>query len=526
MAHNWEDKLKSASIIAGAGFIVTYLILAVIRMNYPFELEWIEGAIVDSCRWILAGNQLYVAPSIDFVPLNYPPLYFYVSALVMKLIGEGFLAPRLVSIISSIGCMLLIYGMVKRETKNTTAAFLAAAFFAAAYKLCETWYDIAKSDSFHLFLMLAAVYTVRIFKNHWKAIMPSIFLCLAFHTKQSTIFLIAAIAVYFLFYERRFFISYIISIIVLLSGTFLYLYQISDGWYYYYVYMIPQNHLRSDSNYIFFWTKYFLPYLSPILILLIAYSVLRRRVSQIDLQLNTPFYLIVAVGMLLASYLIMLHNVAWANNLMPSIAVVSVLAMICFHDLLKAAHAKSRYLARILWLIILLQFSLFIYLPNQQAPTCEDEQAGYMLLNIIDDIEGDVLVREHGYYSAMVGKPTFAQRMAVLDVMKNEELEFKGIKPADLLRESIVNSIRAKRFGGIITDALHGDPYDHRMITKYYSMLSGESTRQHISGKLSDGGTRQHDNYDSDEGIYESDISFYPITGYQTRPEYVYIKSK
>ncbi len=516
MDHNWENRLRIVSIIAGAGFIVTYLILAVIRMNYPFELEWIEGAIVDSCRWILSGNQLYVAPSIDFVPLNYPPLFFYVSALAMKLIGEGFLAPRLVSILSSIGCMLLIFGMVKRETKNTTAAFLAAAFFAAAYKLCETWYDIAKSDSFHLLLMLASVYTVRIFKNHWKAIIPSFFLCLAFHTKQSTIFLIAFIALYFFIYERRVFISYIISILVLLAGTFLYLYQISSGWYYYYVYMIPQNHLRSDSNYIFFWTEYFLPYLSPMLILLITYFVLRKRVSQIDLRLNTPFYSIVAVGMLLSSYLIMLHNVAWANNLMPSIAAVAVLAMICFSDLLKAAHTKSRFLVRILWLIILLQFSLFIYLPNQQAPTCEDEQAGYNLLNIIDNIEGDVLVREHSYYSAMVGKPTFAQRMAVLDVMKNKDLEFNGSKPADLLRERIVSSIRARRFGGIITDALHGDPYDHQMISKYYDfrgMLSGEDARQ-------------HNNYDSHEGIFKSDVAFYPITGYQTRPEYVYIRSR
>ncbi|MBD3234120.1 MAG: hypothetical protein GF315_10405, partial [candidate division Zixibacteria bacterium] len=60
MDHNWENRLRIVTIVIGAGFIVSYLILAVIRMNYPFELEWIEGAIVDSCRWILSGNQLYV----------------------------------------------------------------------------------------------------------------------------------------------------------------------------------------------------------------------------------------------------------------------------------------------------------------------------------------------------------------------------------------------------------------------------------------------------------------------------------
>ena len=44
---------------------------------------------------LLAGKALYVPPSIDFVPLIYPPLFFYASALIAKIIGLGFGALRL-----------------------------------------------------------------------------------------------------------------------------------------------------------------------------------------------------------------------------------------------------------------------------------------------------------------------------------------------------------------------------------------------------------------------------------------------
>jgi 4-amino-4-deoxy-L-arabinose transferase-like glycosyltransferase len=46
---------------------------------------------------VLQHQPLYVPPQIAFIPFEYPPLYFWVSALVAKIVGIGFFPLRLVS---------------------------------------------------------------------------------------------------------------------------------------------------------------------------------------------------------------------------------------------------------------------------------------------------------------------------------------------------------------------------------------------------------------------------------------------
>src|SRR5690242_13004900 len=77
------------------------------RISFPYELHWMEGGSVDHVRRILAGEPLYVPPSIDFVPYTYTPWYFYLSAFVSRIIGIGFIPLRLVSIVACILTQLL-----------------------------------------------------------------------------------------------------------------------------------------------------------------------------------------------------------------------------------------------------------------------------------------------------------------------------------------------------------------------------------------------------------------------------------
>ena len=46
---------------------------------FPFELESVEGHCLQQVGRVLDGQPLYVAPSLDFVPLIYMPLYFYLA---------------------------------------------------------------------------------------------------------------------------------------------------------------------------------------------------------------------------------------------------------------------------------------------------------------------------------------------------------------------------------------------------------------------------------------------------------------
>ena len=128
------NRVLSWLVLGLAGLsLVVLLVLMVLRVRYPFELEWIEGATINSAQWILSGHFLYERPVLEFTPLIYNPLYFYLSAAFTALLGPGFLGPRLVSILATVGCCGLIFALVRHETRNWKAALAAAGFYAATF---------------------------------------------------------------------------------------------------------------------------------------------------------------------------------------------------------------------------------------------------------------------------------------------------------------------------------------------------------------------------------------------------------
>ena len=124
--------LKYTALGGAIFYIVVYILIALTRMTYPYQLEWMEGGSVDHVRRILTGHQLYGKPSLSFTPYIYTPLYFYVSAMVTKVIGIGFVPLRFVSFVSSLGCFMMIFLFVKRETRCILCSLLSVGFFAAA----------------------------------------------------------------------------------------------------------------------------------------------------------------------------------------------------------------------------------------------------------------------------------------------------------------------------------------------------------------------------------------------------------
>ena len=136
--------------------------IALARLRYPFELEWNGGAMRDHCERILAGRPLYVAPGPDWFPYEYPPLYFWVSALFMRLLHDGSFAPmRLVSILSTFGCCTALILWVRRAVPGRggkTWGLIAAGIFLATYRFTGAWYDIERLDMLFLFLSLLGGY--------------------------------------------------------------------------------------------------------------------------------------------------------------------------------------------------------------------------------------------------------------------------------------------------------------------------------------------------------------------------------
>ena len=107
-----DDRWKALSTVAGRlalaaalVYLAAYLFIALQRIDYPFEIEWMEGGSAGHVARVLAGESLYAPPTLAFTPFIYTPLYFHGSAWFAQLLGEGFLPLRLVSFLSSLFCL-------------------------------------------------------------------------------------------------------------------------------------------------------------------------------------------------------------------------------------------------------------------------------------------------------------------------------------------------------------------------------------------------------------------------------------
>ena len=67
------------------------------RLLYPIDAEWMTGAMRDGVERVRDGKPLYAAPSARFIPFVYPPLYFWLSALLAR-VCSSFVACKLVSL--------------------------------------------------------------------------------------------------------------------------------------------------------------------------------------------------------------------------------------------------------------------------------------------------------------------------------------------------------------------------------------------------------------------------------------------
>jgi hypothetical protein len=477
-----RSALESAVVLFALLYILAYVAIALLRMRYPYELEWLEGGMVAQVDRILAGKKLYGRPSVEFVPFIYTPLYFYVSALVSSVTGVGFFPLRLVSFLSSLGCHWLIYLIVKRETGERFAGILAAGLFAATFRLSGAWFDLARIDSLFLLLLLAGLLLLR--SKPASTTWPLAGLCfaLSFMTKQVALPMALPIACYCLLADRRAGLRFAAVLAGVVAGGTLLLNLLHNGWYVYYVFELPAVQERLEVRVLEFWTKDVFGTLALASALALAFLILRAiRFRTID----ALFYPFAAAGIVGATWVTRLHAGAWDNALIPVDALVAILTGLFVHEL--GSRAPERPFARAAVLgVVLAQFVLLLYDPRLQVPSRADHIAGEQLMAAIGQSRGEVFVPDHNYYPMLAGKGAYAHGMAVRDVFRAED------EVAARLRDEFTVVIQAERFDAIIPDAGEWTP------------VPSDAHYERASRVFADGGV------------------FWPITGRRTRPEVVF----
>ncbi len=483
-----QGAARLAFLCASTVFILTYLLVALARITYPYELEWMEGGAVDHVRRILDGRPLYVEPTLGFIPYIYTPLYFYAAAAVSLATGAGFLPLRLVSLLSSLGCLGVIFQLVRRETGDARCGLAAAGLFAATYRLGGAWLDLARVDSLFLCLLLAGASILRSRATALSDGAAALVLTLAFLTKQTAAFVALALVPFCVLARRG--VGRAVYPTALLGGlavSTLLLDALSAGWFGYYVFSLPRQHAVEAPRILGFWLHDIArPLAIATGIALLHLWRARRRAGHAAL-----FHSLLLGGCLAATWLVRVRTGSYDNVLLPAHAALAIGFGLGLGDGSACrASPPLRLSAAAIPLLALVQLLLLGYDPRAQIPTRADVEAGDRLVEAMRRIPGEVYLPMHGYLTALAGKPTFAHGQAVDDASRGADRT-----SVDALSAELTAAIRTRRFAAIILDATN------------WALLDEMQGRYDYRGPL-----------------YRDPSVLLPRTGLPARPQHLYLR--
>ena len=414
--------LAALPVAGGVAFILLYVGVAIARMRYPYELEWMEGGMVAHVRRVLEGKPLYAPPSLDFVSFLYPPGYYLASAAVAWVMGVGFLPLRLLSFVSSLGAFALLTALLRRETGSWRDGAVAAGLFAATFSRSGGWLDLARLDSFYVLVLLGAVFALR----HSKPWVAGLLIAGAFFTKQSALVVVVPVLAWLFFVERRRAAwAAGVAALSIAAGVF-FLERSSGGWFGYYCFTLPAHHPRLPGGWWMFWARDLVPALPFGLVCAVAAIVSRR----------SWFLPVVAGALVLSSWSVRSVYGAEVNNLLPAFAGISLLV----------ATWRTRPLLRDGLLV--LQLAWLVYSPAALVPTAADRAAGDEIVRRLSAVPGEVFLPHHGYLARLAGKQEGAHTLA----MDNVFLDDKG--PArQRLEDEVRGALSERRFGAAVIES-------------------------------------------------------------------------
>ena len=434
------------------------------RVAYPFDLEWMEGGLLDHAARLQEGSGLYTPPSVEFISYLYTPLYPALLAILGEVFGLGYTLGRVLSVLSLIVCAIVVVCATQapRQSWSIRGAFsgvLALGLICAAYPWLEGWYDLVRGDTVFVAMVLVGLLLLARYslepasgrKAHIRIGFVAALLALSFFCKQIGILFVLAGGLNLLLWWRwRLLITYVIvSGVIGLGGTGL-LQLSTDGWFWTYIYEVHQSH---DFNY----DRFYLSFshmlkrsitatlsIGVALLCVIACLAARRK-----LPAEAKRYLF-----WLGPWVIALFTGAvgwgtqWAhfNAYMSAIfvgAVCVAAAFVCIRAIAEMWFPRAGC-----WIALALPIALALELFSQRwspkpfVPTARDAAAGQRLVEMIRGIDGEVMVPYHPWYARLAGKETWVHRMGLMDVRLDRKHKVRGLPEA----------FDQRRFSAIILD--------------------------------------------------------------------------
>jgi hypothetical protein len=227
------------------------------HISFPLNLEAMELLRLQHIQRILAGLPLYPAPSPDFIALAYNPLSYYFTIPFTWVFGANLWTMRLVAILGTIGCGLIIFATVRRQSQSTWWGLMAVGLFAAAYRVMDTYLDNAHADSWLLCTILLGCYVLDRYRAiGWNCVGILLFITAFWFKQQGYLFAIAALLWLTWREGRRAWRYWLLAMIV---GPGLYLTMpdwVLGSHFHYYTWQVPRQWVELTKSGLLHFLKY------------------------------------------------------------------------------------------------------------------------------------------------------------------------------------------------------------------------------------------------------------------------------
>lgn len=411
------DALTTLVCTVAVAFICGFVSAALFRLSYPFALQVTEPAMLAEVERILRGQALYVQPSLQYIPMIYGPVYFYLSAVGAEVIGDSYLPPRLVSLVASVATIVLIGRLIQRETGSSSAALLGGGLYAATFPFSETGQDLGRVDALFTCLLVAAFFAAR--RPAWvpsqtraSLLASGALIGLAGLTKIPLGVAPVGLGVgaYVVLAYRRSAVWYVLAAMSVLAIGLGLLRLQTGAWATWFLWDLPRLHEPRSDLVGRFWFEDLLPRFS-IALLLGPLFILDRLVRR-DVRPLTA-YTLFAGGMLALAWASRSNAGGAPNVLLPAFAMVAIAFGLGVHAALEQigrATPRARAFRAYALGLGLLQLALLAYNPRITVPLRSDQWADERLSARLVSLPAPIFAPDLDAYtrgSDKAGQPMF-----------------------------------------------------------------------------------------------------------------------
>ena len=487
-------------------FVGAYLLTALPRIFYPYDLDFIEDSMLMESIRFANGQPVFVPLNADFMPHVYMPLYSWLGGLLFQLFGVGFAPLRGLSFAATLATAGIIYyvgaGLAPAQMGNRNSGdrkgrpymgIICAGLFLGGYRLTGFWYELARVDSLYVALALgglAAGFHCRADRSLKTCqLLAAILLALAFFTKQTGLAFGIGMAVYLLIVIGRRAWVFIVAFAAFTLIPLFAFNALTDGWFAYHTFTIAGGDPVEFGRVARYVGLELFGVMAGLSLMALGAGVLGVQRAGLRIVREQPWL----VGIALAAIISGVGRASVGgnlNNLMPVYALLCLSPALLireFHHreehvhrdpLKRAGDAKiakktNKNLASfapwrlnnswplLISAVVLIQFALGAYNPLRYIPTAEMRQSGDRLIERIKSVDGEVLVLMHPYYAWLAGKAPSAQMATIWYIYK-----WQGVP----LPDDFVARIENQYYAAIISDEslFETEPAIRNLIATHY----------------------------------------------------------